>query len=727
MKKLLSAGIILAVYRPNPKFLSDQVQSLVDQSYPYERIIVGVDELVLTEEIKLILEELPNMTLIKHKNIGSVRNFETLLTFMHEKHDMNLIFFSDQDDIWETNKIEKHVSIAETISGDHFLLHSDLSSINAENTQIHSSVFETEGRGVEGFPIFNSVFRNNVTGCAASISNELALLSLPFPTELQELGVHHDAWVNALAGAIGDVKYINNALVQYRQHQDNQIGVSVNGFRYKSLGSKLGSYRIRRKLTKLVINRINSRGLTLRNKEYTKFDKSPVYFLFCNIGKNLGSKNFSLYIDFLIGSIISKAFVLKDLVQNLLKDSKSVFLNFRLIFIKLKELIKSDRLKSSIQKLVNTPSKTENQVVERVKIPGYLVPNDSASIILLVPHLPPTPIYGGIATALELAFSLARISEKQLILISVNQRIQNEHDTRLEIESRFGNDVDILLKDFTCNILFGEDDLFIMTAWWTAEYVLMLEEQSKMALKKIYLIQDYEPNFYPWSTNYARALATYGSNCKRIFNTSLLKEFFLKLDLAKSEDLSIKPVVTSAPKSLERKQEKCIEVVFYYRPSVSRNMSALTIEALTYFLNYRVSKIPIRLSSIGEKVSGLVICDLPVQSYGHLAPNDYVNLLKTKDLGLSLMLSPHPSYPPLDMAASGIRTVTNSFANKVAGSIPLLNIANPDYESLGRALIQAENDLYTGINSDLDDSRIISDALGCYTVLEAARVASEWT
>ncbi|MFO8162944.1 MAG: hypothetical protein R6T98_00230, partial [Desulfatiglandales bacterium] len=33
-------------------------------------------------------------------------------------------------------------------------------------------------------------------------------------------------------------------------------------------------------------------------------------------------------------------------------------------------------------------------------------------------------------------------------------------------------------------------------------------------------------------------------------------------------------------------------------------------------------------------------------------------------IGISLMISPHPSYPPLEMAHFGVLTITNSFANK---------------------------------------------------------------
>jgi hypothetical protein len=47
---------------------------------------------------------------------------------------------------------------------------------------------------------------------------------------------------------------------------------------------------------------------------------------------------------------------------------------------------------------------------------------------------------------------------------------------------------------------------------------------------------------------------------------------------------------------------------------------------------------------------------LPIELYAHA--------LETAAVGLSLMSSPHPSYPPLEMAHYGIRTVTNGYACK---------------------------------------------------------------
>src|SRR5699024_9234737 len=50
----------------------------------------------------------------------------------------------------------------------------------------------------------------------------------------------------------------------------------------------------------------------------------------------------------------------------------------------------------------------------------------------------------------------------------------------------------------------------------------------------------------------------------------------------------------------------------------------------------------------------------------------YAAFLGETDLLLSLMLSPHTSYPPLEMAASGGHVLTNTFGGKTADALRAL-------------------------------------------------------
>ena len=72
-----------------------------------------------------------------------------------------------------------------------------------------------------------------------------------------------------------------------------------------------------------------------------------------------------------------------------------------------------------------------------------------------------------------------------------------------------------------------------------------------------------------------------------------------------------------------------------------------------------------KLLSVGEKHRDIDLgSGVTLKSLGKLSLADYARLLAESRVGLSLMVSPHPSYPPLEMAEYGLHVVTNSFQAK---------------------------------------------------------------
>jgi hypothetical protein len=52
---------------------------------------------------------------------------------------------------------------------------------------------------------------------------------------------------------------------------------------------------------------------------------------------------------------------------------------------------------------------------------------------------------------------------------------------------------------------------------------------------------------------------------------------------------------------------------------------------------------------------------------GKVSLQEYADYLSRASIGISLMISPHPSYPPLEMAEAGLTTITNCFGVKDLG------------------------------------------------------------
>ena len=58
--------------------------------------------------------------------------------------------------------------------------------------------------------------------------------------------------------------------------------------------------------------------------------------------------------------------------------------------------------------------------------------------------------------------------------------------------------------------------------------------------------------------------------------------------------------------------------------------------------------------------SALRACER-IEILGRLGLKPYAELASRAALGVSLMISPHPSYPPLEMAAAGVQVITNTY------------------------------------------------------------------
>jgi hypothetical protein len=77
-----------------------------------------------------------------------------------------------------------------------------------------------------------------------------------------------------------------------------------------------------------------------------------------------------------------------------------------------------------------------------------------------------------------------------------------------------------------------------------------------------------------------------------------------------------------------------------------------------------------RIISIGEDYSLDAVSQLNnFKNLGKLGLEDYSSYLRTAYVGISLMVSPHTSYPPLEMAEAGFVTITNSCFGKDLGRV----------------------------------------------------------
>lgn len=225
--------ILVATYN-GERFLKEQLTSLLQQDHPHIHIYIRDDS--STDHTKELINQYvvsfpDKITVIpNHTNLGIKGNFSELL----ENSNANYVMFSDQDDIWMTNKVrislEKMKQLEKKFPlGTPLLIHSDLKVVNADLSVKYESFWHYAGLNPKAKKLNQLLVQNNVTGCTMLLNRSLANLCLPIPKET----LMHDWWITLVASAFGQIDYVNEATILYRQHATNDTGAkSYSIYRY---------------------------------------------------------------------------------------------------------------------------------------------------------------------------------------------------------------------------------------------------------------------------------------------------------------------------------------------------------------------------------------------------------------------------------------------------------------------------------------------------------------
>lgn len=234
-----TVSIVLCTYN-GQRFLQAQVASLLKQERLPDEIVIGDDassdstleilgrELAQAEAMGVSIKLISRAT-----NVGIVENFSD--TLAQAKGDV--IFLCDQDDIWHPKKI---ATIVEKFSSNPelMLVSSDARLVDDEGDLLGRSLFEVLAlKGWEvssllsrrGFDVL--LRRSIVTGATAAFSRKLLKIGLPVGG-----GWLHDEWLAIMASISGQVQMLDVALIDYRQHDKNQVGMQIRSMADKWKG-----------------------------------------------------------------------------------------------------------------------------------------------------------------------------------------------------------------------------------------------------------------------------------------------------------------------------------------------------------------------------------------------------------------------------------------------------------------------------------------------------------
>lgn len=306
-------------------------------------------------------------------------------------------------------------------------------------------------------------------------------------------------------------------------------------------------------------------------------------------------------------------------------------------------------------------------------------------INLLVPSINPEHVFGGISTALKFFEKLIEESGycSRIILTDATPSrtaLKQYKDKYTYVKASKDSDARHQIVGYSDrymqSIPVSENDYFMFTGWWTAyctqeAYLEFTKETGIKPNKFINFIQDYEPGFYPWSSRYLLADSTYRNEYPQlaVFNSKLLHEFFIQNGYSFYKEYEFDPVLNGKLKEILEKNfgkvNKKKQILVYGRPSVDRNAFSIVVSSLKKWVENQKDIEEWEILSAGEY-------HLPVDlgrgkelvSVGKLTIEQYAQTMLDTYAGISLMSSPHPSYPPLEMSVFGIKVITNNYSNK---------------------------------------------------------------
>ena len=201
---------VAMAYYNGAKYIDEQIRSILANMEDTDELIISVDDACDGSETILQnwAQNDPRIRIIKGPGKGVVKNFEN--AFRHCRGD--IIFLSDQDDVWKKNKMIK-IQQAFDDTKVMAVVH-DAQIVDEKLSSLNETTFEWRDSKA-GF--WKNMKKNSYIGCCMAVRRSALKRILPIPDNIWI----HDQWIGLLAEQLGKVVFIEEPLIYYRRHGGN--------------------------------------------------------------------------------------------------------------------------------------------------------------------------------------------------------------------------------------------------------------------------------------------------------------------------------------------------------------------------------------------------------------------------------------------------------------------------------------------------------------------------
>lgn len=208
-------SVCMATYN-GEEFIIRQLDSIIKQLGSDDQIII-VDDCSKDNTVNLIKSTYGDRVkvYINDENLGPIKSFEKAISLAEGDY----IFLSDQDDIWNENKVKE---VIEAFKNENpMLVIHDAHVVDGELETIHPSWIKYMNLNVhQGF--LGNIIRNAFTGAMMAFRRELKEIILPFPPMIEM----HDQWIGlACLMEHHKIYFVDKPLMKYIRHGGNVTGM----------------------------------------------------------------------------------------------------------------------------------------------------------------------------------------------------------------------------------------------------------------------------------------------------------------------------------------------------------------------------------------------------------------------------------------------------------------------------------------------------------------------
>ena len=221
-------AVLLATYN-SEKYIREKLDSILNQTYKNISIMVS-DDFSKDSTVKILEDYLKD-----HENISIIKSEMPLKSaqanfwfLLKNAPKADYYMFCDHDDVWKNEKIQKTLTKMLEIESEEkpALVHTDLFVVDKNLSLISDSMFSMQKLS-KNQTLENTLIQNNVTGCTMMING--ALRDLALKKQDTENMLMHDWFLAILCLATGSMGFVDEPLILYRQHGNNEVGAKDAG------------------------------------------------------------------------------------------------------------------------------------------------------------------------------------------------------------------------------------------------------------------------------------------------------------------------------------------------------------------------------------------------------------------------------------------------------------------------------------------------------------------